>query len=468
MRMFLVGMCDIFLILYLTAITNVAPAAVLTVDDFYKLKSMHETLKTDQRKTVEEFRDKLRRSREEKEILMAEKKKQEDLAAARLKDLASEKDNLEAKLTEEKGRLEEMEQSLLHSDSEWDRVNKNLQEKEKMLKAREQLLASLNKEITVQQEAQREMEASYQTELNVQKEVVDASLELTKKLQSDTREARRMVNRLQEEARKEKEEAEIKVTEALAALKETEAQKEKALEAMNVEKAERKRAEQNARMLAATVKEIKQDGETAYKNNIHPMLQRVRVTYEREIADGVTRYERELSLMPVKIDKQIYGVFPSRQIGFSRRTDKVPDELVITYQDKRINSGMINKDDDLIAIFLSGYQGDVYTPYPLDTEIAEFMPTLLALRNNGSVAFLDKVRRISDSYFIVNRDYLKSDKDNRLKYAVPGFRGTGMRGERIVPGDQLVDLNGQLIGVASNTNRIIRINTMSEWVEMAF
>ena len=122
MRMFLIGMCDVFLILYLTAITNVQPATVLTVDDFYKLKSMHETLEADKHKTEDEFQDKLRRAREEKEILLAEKKKQEALAAARLKDLSGEKDDLYDKLTEEKGRLKEMEQSLSLSDAERERV----------------------------------------------------------------------------------------------------------------------------------------------------------------------------------------------------------------------------------------------------------------------------------------------------------------------------------------------------------
>ena len=39
MRTFLIGMCDVFLILYLTAITNVQPPTFLTVDDFYELSA---------------------------------------------------------------------------------------------------------------------------------------------------------------------------------------------------------------------------------------------------------------------------------------------------------------------------------------------------------------------------------------------------------------------------------------------
>ena len=42
MRMFLVGMCDIFLILYLTSLSQVNPFnnSFLTVDDYNKLKRL--------------------------------------------------------------------------------------------------------------------------------------------------------------------------------------------------------------------------------------------------------------------------------------------------------------------------------------------------------------------------------------------------------------------------------------------
>ena len=96
------------------------------------------------------------------------------------------------------------------------------------------------------------------------------------------------------------------------------------------------------------------------------------------------------------------------------------------------------------------------------------MPILLSLRNNGNVSLGDKIRGISSDYFVVNREYLKLDKDRNLKFDVPGFRGTGIRAERIVRGDHLVDLNGRLIGVANNANRVIRINTLSGWDEINF
>ena len=75
MRMFLIGMTDIFLILYLTTITQTPSTSVLTVDDFFQLKTMHETLQ-------------------------------------------EEKDALSAKLAKEEERTEEMEESLIISDAE--------------------------------------------------------------------------------------------------------------------------------------------------------------------------------------------------------------------------------------------------------------------------------------------------------------------------------------------------------------
>ena len=493
MRTFLIGMCDIFLILYLTAGINVRPPTVLTVDDFYELKSMHETLQADRQKAEEELKDKLRREREDKEILMAEKQKseeelkeklrgeqeekeimlaqkqeQEELAAALLKDLTGEKENLAAKLAEEKDRLGEMEQSLLSSDAERERMNKDLQEKAKTLKAREQMLANLNNEIADQEESWRKMNASYKKDLESQKETIETGRVMTEQLQDEVRATKLLAQKIQSQAREEKVNAERKAAEALAARQQAEAEKVSALKAAETAKADTKRAQQNILILSATVKEIKQDAGTAFENNIRSILQKVNVTYERKLAGGITRYERELILLPVKINDQIYGVFPSRQIGFSWRSDRAPDGLVIMYQDKKVTSGRINKDDDLIAIPLPGYEDDVYAPYPATTQVTEFMPILLALRNNGNVSLLDKVRGISDSYFIVNRDYLKTDKDHGFKYIMTGFPGTGTRAERIISGDQLVDLNGQLIGVANQANRVICINAMHEWDEIAF
>ena len=178
-------------------------------------------------------------------------------------------------------------------------------------------------------------------------------------------------------------------------------------------------------------------------------------------------YERELALVPVQIDGQIFAIFPSQHVGFKTRSDKAPQGLVITYKGQKLGRYWIDKEEDLIAVELPGYAGKALRPYPADAEIVRFMPVLLALRNNGSKTLGDLIRGLSDEYFIVNRDYIQPDERGGLAYGVEGFRGTGMRGERIIRGDQLVDLNGRLIGVAPDANRIIRIDTLKGWEERA-
>ena len=273
---------------------------------------------------------------------------------------------------------------------------------------------------------------------------------------------------LKEEALKDKNVAQKKAAEALAARLEAEKQKEQAFEAMKVARIKKQKAEEKALQLATTIQDIKQDGGTAYINNILPQIQILNVSYIRNISNEVMKYERELTLLPFKLGEDAFVVFSSRQIGFSARSDRAPDELILLYKGQEIGSGWINKNDDLIALELPDYEGVISLPYSVDIPVDELMPALLALRNNGNVSLVDKIRGIADDYFIVNRDYLKSDKEYMLNYNVKGFRGTGTRGERIIRGDQLIDLNGRLIGVANDANRVLRINSLSGWDKVVF
>ena len=127
MRMFLTVMTDIFLILYLTTITQTPATSVLTVEDFFQLKATHETLQ------------------EEKDILFA-------------------------RLTGEQERAEGMEESLTISDAELARISKDLQAKENMLREREQLLESLNQKIEDEEVMRKKTETYYKEELETKKE----------------------------------------------------------------------------------------------------------------------------------------------------------------------------------------------------------------------------------------------------------------------------------------------------------
>lgn len=467
MRMFLICMTDIFLILYLTALANGPSQAVLTVDDFFQLKGMHDSLQKEKQETEAEFQARLLREQQEKE-------------------------NLNAKLNQEKDRLEEMEQNLLLSDAQRERINEELAIKEQMLKSREELLKELNKKIESKESLWQQMEQSFKQELQKQKQTVEEHQKMADQLQKEARSAQILADQmkqeaeiayqtadnaqnvqqkalnLKEEALKQKEEAERKARAALAAREKAEAEKEKALKAMQEAKNRKEEAEETVKELAGTIKVIKRDAETAYSETIRPRLQTLHVTYERQASSQMLNYERDLNLLPVKIENKTYLIFPSRQIGFTRRSDKAPENLVITYHGTTITNGWINTQEDLIAIPLPDEPKNTFTAYPDDTDVSQLMPTLLALRNQGNRNLFDKIRGISDEYFIVKRDYLKENKTNNLEYTVTGFRGTGTHAERITPGDQLVDLNGRLIGVANDENVVIRVGTIKNWKSLKF
>lgn len=445
MRMFLIGMTDIFLILYLTSLTSVRPTSTLTVEDFLKLKTMHTTL-------------------------------------------AAEKKKLAVQLTEEEARREKAEASLAVRDTTLKEISEDLQTKENMLQSREQLLAELNRKIATKEE-----------ELQAQKETVQASQARVKKFALAAQKAQYLADQMQQEANQahrtaetavavqknaiqlkdkaldEKAKAERRVEEALAARLKAEAEKKKALAAaaearQKAQEAQQQteQAEQKAQKLAVTIRDIKQEGDQAYQRHIRPQLQTLKVTYERQVNDNTLIYKREFTLLPVKIGDRTVVLFPSRQAGFTSRSDTAPERLTITYAEKKITQGWIDKEDDLLAVSLPGYAGGAYAPYPSREDVAQFMPALLALRNNGNRSLGAKIRGLSDEYFIVNRDYLEPTEDAGLKYTVSGFRGTGTHGERILRGDQLVDLNGRLIGVANEDNKIIRVDTLSDWKERTF
>lgn len=496
MRMFLIAMCDVFLILYLTGAANVQSKAVLTVDDFYELKTMHDALREKQQQSKSEFEEQLRKMQEakanetsqledqlrqmmkDKEALIEEKTKKEVLATIKMQALAQQKEMLKSKLEQEKERFEQTKESLEKTKEQQEQITKSLQETEQVLKSREEALAKLNDEVYVHEQERRRVEAQRQKELQKHKQAVQMSQQLVSEMQQkanlavmaakEAQNVKVMAVQLKDEALKAKEEAEQKAVEALAASYRSEVEKRKAIEEMEKAKENRIQAEENARRLARTIEDITQNVDVAYAENVRPKLQKVNVDYRKRVGDEYMLYERELTLVPVTVDGHVYVVFPSKQIGFRQRSDSPPNELNIMFKEQQITNGLINKDDDLIAVMLPGYEKKIDKPYPLTTTLEELMPSLLSVRNNGNVSIFDKLRGIADDYFIVNREYLAEDNNRRIEYAVKGFRGTGTYGERIVRGDQLVDLNGKLIGVAADADQIIRINNLTEWTRIEF
>ncbi|MFH0753377.1 MAG: hypothetical protein V2A70_02280, partial [Candidatus Omnitrophota bacterium] len=221
MRMFLIGMTDIFLILYLTSIASVQTTSFLTVNDFYKLTAMHVTLQSDKKMSEQNLQDQLRQAKEEKVDLVV-------------------------KLAKTQAREKETEKSLLSSKTKLTQIDMDLRLKENLLKEKEQSVTELDRRI-------KDKEAFYEKELQNQKSAVDASRLLAQKLKLQTQEAEHMADQmkskadqaykmaeaakaiqqsailLKDAAVKKREEAEQKAREALEARKRAEAEKEAAL-----------------------------------------------------------------------------------------------------------------------------------------------------------------------------------------------------------------------------------------------
>jgi hypothetical protein len=441
--MFLIGMTDIFLILYLTSLAGVQSTSVLTVEDFYKLQSMHETLQDDKKRAESELQKQLDIAREEKVDLAARLAREQAIAGERLA-----------------------------------QIDQDLLLKNMTLKESEERLTQLDQKIREKDAAWQQREASYKQELEGQKGVLEANRVLAEKFQSEAQKAQQLAEQRQKEAAEAAKAAEeakalekhaIKLKEA--ALKEKGEAERKAHEAHEARKkaeAEKDQALQKASKLTAAINDMNQDSAAAFRSNVQPNIQQLNVSYEDEVSGTTKVLRRELALLPILINEQAFVLMPCAHIGFSRRYDTAPSKLEITYNGKKILHGFINKKEDLIAVALPGYAGKIYATYQADAKIDEFMPVLLALRNNGDVNITNLFRGLSAHYFAVNRDNIEPYENVGLKHTLKGWRGTGQRAERIIRGDQLVDLNGRFIGIANDPDQIIRIDSLKGWEEITF
>ena len=68
------------------------------------------------------------------------------------------------------------------------------------------------------------------------------------------------------------------------------------------------------------------------------------------------------------------------------------------------------------------------------------MPVLFSIRSQKTLGTMDRIRGVSNDYFIFKRDHLQMMTEDEFSFDNEGFRGTGNYAEYIVKGDQIVDL----------------------------
>jgi len=512
--MFLVGMCDIFLILYLTTLSQVNPFhnSFLTVDDYNKLKESKVQAEQDSEKSHAQILEL------KNEISVLDKQKEKALQSTLSAKAETEKTMQLVKIEKEKVAKIETELSKAISEKkEFNRLlQKSQEDEQKTLKIvkESQIESEKAKEreqraLKAKEEIQIEAEKAKEKELKALQIVKAAKIEAGK-AREDQQRALKTAEKLQlqaEEAKK-KEEYALKLAKA-ASLKEEEArnseeiarkiaeeeklnaakakenetialnlaetantQKEIALE--NADKA--RKAEENALKVASIaqgetakveskIQSIMQPSDNAYNENIIDKL--VQFTITIDYKDRLKRVINKVITMmglPVKVGDDIAFFVPLDQIGLDPST--MHDNYVkynIIANGKPVTKLYVKPGETKITALVIEDEVEHCLPVGKTDDFSSYMPVLLSLRNQKLLGVIDRIRGISNDYFIIKRDHLLIITEDEFYFDNEGFRGTGNFAEYIVKGDQLVDLGGNFIGLAYKKNTILRIDDLKGW-----
>jgi hypothetical protein len=449
MRMFLVGMCDIFLLLYLTALAEVEarPVSALTVQDYKQLEKSKEQLEKQEKSREASLEAK------EREALDLQKK-----VAALMQDMQ--------RIQSEKSKLDhQVAATRKLSDEQIKKVQTEAAERAARL---ERLQEEARKSFE-----EREAKLAAQVEERAQKLAVEEqkSLELTSRLQ--------LQQTLAEEARRKAEEASAERERALAEAESARQAREQALtyasQAISqaqtgknladlafrrAQQADVERSEARSR-----VQKITQSAATAFARNVERKIVRIEVTATRRGLLRDSRSQAELSLLPVSFGNERVVFAPIAHLGLSGIEEKdVLKSVDVRVADSSATRAYRSKSvPDMIAIVVPS---DVAASTPVgETGIRSFMPTLMAVRTGAEREISDRIRELAVTHFLFPRDRLTQDGDRRVRYTAEGFRGTGDFGEQILKGDQIVDLEGNFVGIAHTANDILVIPDLQGWSE---
>lgn len=456
--MFLVGMCDLFLLLYLTAQAQLdeRPKSRLTVGDY---------------KVLERTRDELLKKEDQLKLELEKRNKELE---EKLKNIVS----LESKTAVFQGLIEKSQKEQSTSLNEIEEVKKKLLEAEELVRKfketslREKRLADI---------ALKEAQSLTESEAKEKEELMKALQEAKKfseKQKQELEEANKKAQEASQEAAKAKEEAEHSArfaaeseearqkAEGEASRARTWAAKSSQLKDEAEAKANEALSEANQatkKSLAAEqrVEQINQSAKRAYEKNIKPSSVLVEISVKAKGLFGSVVEKTSLKSIPVSMnDEQIVFVLVS-QTALEEIDDASDlESLSFTVLGKTVNKIYVSKQSPYIL-------GLVIPEKPFLASMVssskDYMPVLIALRSGAPMRFGDRVRDLSENYFVFQRDRLHSLKNNRLGYSVSGFRGTGDYAERILSGDQIVDLDAGYIGIAVGENVIQTVENISNW-----
>ncbi|HQH28011.1 MAG TPA: hypothetical protein PLP17_11490, partial [Oligoflexia bacterium] len=152
---------------------------------------------------------------------------------------------------------------------------------------------------------------------------------------------------------------------------------------------------------------------------------------------------------------------PLEQTGLNVDRDEL-ESLVIESDGHRAHAIYLSRGKPWIEGFAFG-TGGVCAERAAGEQLGAYMPTLIAVRNGARLGLGDRLRNVNEAHFVFQRDRLSTDARGFLRYRAEGLRGTSDFAQYLVPGDQIVDLEGRFIGLAPEENMVVPIRSLSGW-----
>lgn len=468
MRMFLVGMCDIFLLLYLTALAEVEarPVSSITVQDFLQLKASKELLEQQeqsnkaalegQEREASQLRKELAALMNERQRVESEKHKAERELALLQKSTIEQVERTRAESTEAIARLERLQEQVRKESEEREaKLTAQISERQATLE-HERLKAE---ERTKQLALEEQRSVQLRSHIEQQQALVDAAKKTADEALADKVKAledRQQALAEADQARKAREQALSYASQAIS-------RAESGNELADVALRRAREAEQERLEARDRVKRITQSAATAFERNIKAKIVPVETAVHRRAVLGESVRRATLHLLPVQFGEELVLFVPLAHLGLADVDDvsevKAVDIRIVGQRATRVYHS--RQFPGLLAIVAPLQKAAVL---PLrDSSVRSLMPTLMAVRSGAGAKVGDRIRDLSASHFLFPRDRLIEDRGQRLRLAVEGFRGTGDFGEQILMGDQIVDLDGNFLGLAGSVNEVTVISSLDEW-----
>lgn len=457
MRMFLIAMCDLFLILYLTVLVQHGgrKPSKITLEDYKSVKASEEVLSS----RLQEMQQKVALLEEERERLArAEAASERELDA-----VLKEKSGHEQELSDLNETIEELSKHVKISEKEREEVLKEQKELETRLLAaaeeRQALVADVAAKQAVLEEARKNLElaeqAARQAGERSEKEKAEA-LEAARvaKEQAELAEARAELLGAQLDAARERtHQVRLKVDEVLTDKKIAET---RASLAQN----RALQAEERAATVSTELKTVNQNPDKAYRGQVFPKLQRILVVADKnEVFSGGPKQYESVGLPSVIMDRQVLFQH-GPELGL--RPASRYKTLSVSIGGMEVREIFYSASTSIVGLITP--EGN---PSPQPEPDTSMTPHLLAVRNNAALGLMNRIRDIRRDYFPFAREKLSADGEARMRYSQQGIRGTGDYATQILKGDQIANLAGELIGVAEDENLIVSPRKLNDWQKLS-